>query len=126
MTQEELIIGVNYPKVGDKIFWKDIAGKMHEDVVLRIEDGETQWGIKYTIYVTHNNCFVDKDDILHPSSPEVEAYLANKAKSSIIANGVYSGDNRKDGSGRFWINLDEPLNLELGQRIRINITPIND
>ena len=43
-------------------------------------------------------------------------------KTKFITEGTYSGD----GKNCRWINLDEPLEIELGQRVEIKVIPLND
>ena len=43
-------------------------------------------------------------------------------KTEFITEGTYSGDERNCR----WINLDEPLDIELGQRVKIKVIPLDD
>ena len=47
-------------------------------------------------------------------------------KTEFITEGTYSGDGRKDESNCRWINLDEPLDIELGQRVKIKVIPLDN
>lgn len=83
MKKDIKVIGVNYPKVGDKIYWKDQDGDIHEDTCLAIEE-EDNPGIetKYFTYFSENGggYFVDESDIINPLSVEIEIYKKKKFK----------------------------------------------
>lgn len=74
-----------YPKIGDTIYWKDLDGNMHDDVVVDIEeypqepdcDVETNYFTKRT---EHGGEFIAESDLILPSSPEVDEYKKKKAK----------------------------------------------
>ena len=83
MKNDIKVIGVNYPKVGDKIYWKDQDGEIHEDTCLAIEKEDNPViETKYFTYFSKNGggCFVDQSDIINPLSAEIEIYKKKKFK----------------------------------------------
>lgn len=76
------IIGENYPLVGDTIYWKDLDGNMHDDVVVDIDkDPNGNIVTNYFISRTENGgCFIDEDSLINPLSMEIEIYKQKRAK----------------------------------------------
>lgn len=89
------IIGKNYPNVGDTIYWKDMDGDIHSDIVLRVEKNP---GIEtiYFISVTKNGggAFISESDIINPLSVEIEIYKKKKLKEKI--ENVWSDNDFRD------------------------------
>ena len=84
------IIGENYPLVGDIIYWKDLDGNMHDDVVVDIDkDPDGNIVTNYFISRTKNGgCFVDEDSLINPLSADILIYKQKRAKEKAkeIAN----------------------------------------
>ena len=77
------IIGENYPLVGDTIYWKDLDGNIHDDVVVDIDkDPECYIITNYFISRTKNGggCFIDEDSLINPMSMEIVKYKEKRAK----------------------------------------------
>lgn len=91
------IIGVNYPLIGDTIYWKDLDGNIHSDVVVDIEkDPDGIVVTNYFISRTENGggCFIDEDGLINPLSMELEVYKQKRAKEKAkeIANYISQTD----------------------------------
>ena len=77
------IIGENYPLVGDTIYWKDLDGNMHDDVVVDIDkDPDGNIVTNYFISRTENGggCFIDEESLINPLSMEIVIYKQKRAK----------------------------------------------
>ena len=76
------IIGENYPLVGDTIYWKDLDGNMHDDIVIDIDkDPEDNIVTNYFISRTENGgVFIDEESLIDPLSMEIEIYKQKRAK----------------------------------------------
>ena len=77
------IIGENYPLVGDTIYWKDLDGNMHDDIVVDIDkDPDGNIVTNYFISRTKNGggCFIDEDSLINLLSMEIEIYKQKRAK----------------------------------------------
>ena len=95
--QEIPIIGENYPVVGDTIYWKDLDGNMHDDIVVDIEkDLDGNIVTNYFISRTENGggCFIDEESLIEPWSGEVEMYKKKRAqeKAKEISNYISQDD----------------------------------
>ena len=91
------IIGENYPLIGDTIYWKDVDGNIHNDVVVDIEkDPDGIIVTNYFISRTENGggCFIDEDGLIDPMSMELEVYKQKiaKEKEKEIANYISRTD----------------------------------
>lgn len=91
------IIGENYPLIGDTIYWKDLDGNIHSDVVVDIEkDPDGIVVTNYFISRTENGggCFIDEDGLIDPLSMELEVYKQKRAKKKAkeIANYISQTD----------------------------------
>lgn len=91
------IIGENYPLIGDTIYWKDLDGNIHSDVVVDIEkDPDGIVVTNYFISRTENGggCFIDEDGLINPLSMELEVYKQKRAKEKAkeIANYISQTD----------------------------------
>lgn len=77
------VIGENYPNIGDTIYWKDLDGNIHDDVVVDIDkDPEDNIVTNYFISLTENcgGCFIDEESLINPMSMEIEVYKQKRAK----------------------------------------------
>ncbi len=77
------IIGENYPLVGDTIYWKDLDGNIHDDVVVDIDkDPDGNIVTNYFISRTENGggCFIDEESLINPLSMEIRKYKEKRAK----------------------------------------------
>ena len=77
------IIGENYPLVGDTIYWKDLDGDIHDNVVVDIEkDPDGNIVTNYFISRTENGggCFIDEESLINPMSMEIVKYKEKRAK----------------------------------------------
>ena len=80
------VVGDNYPKVGDKIYWKDQDGEIHEDTCLKIEEEDNHnLETMYFTYLSKNGggSFITESDIINPLSVEIEIYKKNKFKQRV-------------------------------------------
>lgn len=87
----------NLPNVGDTIYWKDLDGNMHDDVVLRIDkDPDPDILPKYfvNLYKNGGGAFLDEDSLIDPSSKEVTEYKKKRAseKTKEIADYLSQSD----------------------------------
>lgn len=88
------IIGVNYPQVGDVIYWKDSDGEIHDDVVVDIDkDPDGNIVTNYFISRTENGggCFIDEESLINPLSVEIEIYKKKRAKEKAKEIADYIG-----------------------------------
>lgn len=77
------VIGENYPLVGDTIYWKDLNGNIHDNVVVDIDkDPECYIITNYFISRKENGsgCFIDEDSLINPMSMEIVKYKEKRAK----------------------------------------------
>lgn len=68
---------MKYPKVGEKFYWKDLDGIIHEEICLKIEEEDNpDLETMFFTYVTENGGgeFVGEEDILDPDSDEVKKF----------------------------------------------------
>lgn len=80
MKKEKIVIGQNYPKVGDTIYWEDYDGNLHDNVVLRVDkDPEGIYVTNYFIKDGYCECFIDEESLIHPESDKIK-----KFKNSLI------------------------------------------
>ena len=80
------IIGENYPLIGDTIYWKDMDGDIHDDVVVDIDkDPDGNIVTNYFISRTENGggCFIDEESLIDPMSMEIEVYKKKRAKEKV-------------------------------------------
>lgn len=80
------IIGENYPLVGDTIYWKDLDGDIHDDVVVEIDkDPDGNIVTNYFISRTENGggCFIDEDSLINSMSMEIVKYKEKRAKEKV-------------------------------------------
>ena len=80
------IIGENYPEVGEKFYWKDCDGEMHDDICLKIEkdpDGNVE--TNYFTYIDENGggIFVNESALVNPLDMAIRVYEEKKAKSKV-------------------------------------------
>ena len=88
------IIGENYPLVGDTIYWKDLDGDIHDNVVVDIEkDPDGNIVTNYFISRTENGggCFIDEESLINPMSMEIVKYKENRAKEKAKEIADYIG-----------------------------------
>ena len=89
MKRNIKIIGVNYPQVGDVIYWKDVDGEMHDDVCLKIEHkDDPDIATMYFISIASNksgtvSTFITEDSIINPLSADIDIYKEKRAKEKI-------------------------------------------
>ena len=65
------------PKVGEKFYWKDHDGIIHEEICFKIEEKDnSDLETMFFTYVTENGGgeFVTEEDILDPDSDEVKKF----------------------------------------------------
>lgn len=65
------------PKVGEKFYWKDLDGIIHEEICFKIEEEDnSDLETMFFTYVTENGGgeFVTEEDILDPDSDEVKKF----------------------------------------------------
>ena len=65
------------PKVGEKFYWKDLDGIIHEEICLKIEEEDNpDLETMFFTYVTENGGgeFIGEEDILDPDSDEVKKF----------------------------------------------------
>lgn len=68
---------MKYPKVGEKFYWKDLDGIIHEEICLKIEeednpDLETMFFI--SISKNGGGTFITESDIIDSNSDEVKKF----------------------------------------------------
>ena len=88
------IIGENYPLVGDTIYWKDLDGDIHDDVVVDIDkDPDGNIVTNYFTSRTENGggCFIDEDSLINPLSMEIVKYKEKRAKEKAKEIADYIG-----------------------------------
>ena len=86
MKRNIFIVGENYPKIGDTIYWKDQDGEIHEDTCLKIEEEDNpDLETMYFTYLSKNGggSFITESDIINPLSVEIEIYKKNKFKQRV-------------------------------------------
>lgn len=89
MSRSIKIIGVNYPQVGDVIYWKDSDGEIHDDVCLKIEhkDDPSIATMYYISIESNRNCtfssFITEDNIINPLSADIDIYKEKRAQEKI-------------------------------------------
>lgn len=94
------IIGENYPLVGDTIYWKDLNGNIHDDVVVDIDkDPDDNIVTNYFIFRTENGggCFIDEESLINPLSMEIEVYKKKRAKEKAKEIADYIGQEEIRG-----------------------------
>ena len=80
------IIGENYPEVGEKFYWVDGDGKMHDDICLKIDkdpDGNVE--TNYFTYIDENGggIFVNESALVNPLDMAIRVYEEKKAKAKV-------------------------------------------
>ena len=114
----KLIIGKNYPNVGDTIYWEDLDGVIHDDVVLDIDkDPEGKVVTNYFTYISDNGggVFIDEESVLDPELDKVKEYRNNKAKDKVreISKYFLQKEIRNIYHKRLskWYNEDEAMDI---------------
>lgn len=77
---------LNYPKVGDKMYWEDLEGNIHEDICLKIEEeNNPDLETMFFIYLnkTGGGTFITESDLINSNSKKVKVFLDNKRKEKI-------------------------------------------
>lgn len=77
---------LNYPKVGDKIYWEDQEGNIHEDICLKIEEEDNpDLETMFFTYLTENGggTFIVESDLINSNSKKVKVFLDNRRKEKI-------------------------------------------
>ena len=74
------------PKVGEKFYWKDLDGIIHEEICFKIEEEDnSDLETMFFTYVTENGGgeFVTEEDILDPDSDEVKKFKKEQAEKKV-------------------------------------------
>jgi len=77
---------MKYPKVGEKFYWKDLDGIIHEDTCQKIEgDDISSLETMFFTHITKNGggCFVTESDIIDSNSDEVKKFKKEQAEKKV-------------------------------------------
>ena len=90
------IINKNYPKIGEKFYWKDEDNNIHEAICMKIEGEDIDTlETMFFIYISKNGggCFVTESDIVDYNSKEVIEFKKRQAKEKIKEISDYISQN---------------------------------
>ena len=74
------------PKVGEKFYWKDLDGIIHEEICLKIEEEDNpDLETMFFTYITENGSgeFVSEEAILDSDSDEVKDFKKEQTEKKI-------------------------------------------
>ena len=74
------------PKVGEKFYWKDHDGIIHEEICFKIEEEDnSDLETMFFTYVTENGggCFVTESNIIDSNSDEVKKFKKEQAEKKV-------------------------------------------
>ena len=97
-----------YPNVGDKLYWKDHKGNIHEDICLKIEEEDNpDLETMFFTYLTENGggSFIVESDLINSNSNKVKTFLENKRKEKI--NNVFNSLKDEDIKNELLFRLKE-------------------
>ena len=84
--EKNKVIGENYPKIGEKFYWKGINGDIYEEICMKIEQKDNPYvETMYFTYISPNGggTFVTEDCIVDPMSIDIVKYKEKKAKEKL-------------------------------------------
>ena len=80
------IIGENYPEIGEKFYWVDNDGEIHDNICLKIDkDPDGNIETNYFIYLSPNGggIFVNESALVDPLDKAIRVYEEKKAKAKV-------------------------------------------
>lgn len=88
---------MKYPKVGEKFYWMDNEGVVHEETCFKIEkEDNPDLETMYFTYISPNGggAFITESDILDTNSKEVQDFIKtkNNVKFDVLKQLGYSDE----------------------------------